>query len=575
MQSWWKTLGIGTKLNIPIQVMLVIVLSLAHLWVIEHIKRDILEGAERSAIVSADGVINGMNMLMVTGMISVPENRRLFIAKMGASENVKELRIIRAKQVQDQFGAGLPEEQARDDMDRRAMESKTPQFLLDEDKLAPTLRTVVPFIVSTNFRGTNCLMCHHVEVGSVNGAASVIVDMSEEFATINRTRVRLLTGQIALQIVLFFSVHWLIRRFMNPILKLQSTMESMKLRGSMEQFVPLQLKTGSLDEFGKLTEAFNHMSVTLCESEKSLRLSALIYQTNADAIVVTDESNHVVDINPAFTRITGYTLEEIRGKDPKILKSGRHDKEFYRQMWQSILNEGCWQGEIWDKRKDGGVYAKYSHITVLRRTDGTVYRYVAQFSDITEKKQKDELIFWQANYDPLTNLPNRRLLNDRLGQAMAASKRSGQYGALIFMDLDNFKPLNDLHGHDVGDLLLREAAHRISSCVRETDTVARFGGDEFVVVLSELDVDKSESVKQASSVAEKIRATLAEPYALRVLKNGSAGNTIEHHCTSSIGVVLFINHEACTEDVIKWADTAMYQAKEAGRNSYIFYDAKT
>ncbi|MDO8272951.1 MAG: GGDEF domain-containing protein [Gammaproteobacteria bacterium] len=176
-----------------------------------------------------------------------------------------------------------------------------------------------------------------------------------------------------------------------------------------------------------------------------------------------------------------------------------------------------------------------------------------------------------AFHDPLTQLANRRLLSDRLGQAMTASKRSGHYGAVIFLDLDNFKPLNDMHGHEVGDLLLLEVAHRLTRCVREMDTVARFGGDEFVVLLGNLDIDKDRSVTQAGMVAEKIRATLAEPYFLTRKRGDNAEVPVEHHCTSSIGVVLFINHEASPEDILKWADMAMYQAKESGRNRVIFF----
>jgi len=178
-----------------------------------------------------------------------------------------------------------------------------------------------------------------------------------------------------------------------------------------------------------------------------------------------------------------------------------------------------------------------------------------------------------AFHDTLTQLANRRLLNDRLGQAMAVSKRSGRYGAVMFLDLDNFKPLNDTHGHDVGDLLLLEVAHRLTRCVREMDTVARFGGDEFVVMLSELDADKALSTAQAGIVAEKIRATLAEPYLLSRKPEGDVAITVEHHCTSSIGVVLFIDHEASQEDILKWADKAMYQAKEFGRNRVNFFES--
>lgn len=188
--------------------------------------------------------------------------------------------------------------------------------------------------------------------------------------------------------------------------------------------------------------------------------------------------------------------------------------------------------------------------------------------------QQEEKIRNMAFYDTLTKLPNRRLLLDRLGQVRSASKRNGRYAALMFIDLDNFKPLNDTHGHHVGDLLLIEVAHRINSCVREEDTVARFGGDEFIVMLSELTADKASSRTQAGIVAEKIRSILAEPYLLTVApEDGTESCIVEHHCTSSIGVVLFINHDNSEDDLIKWADMAMYQAKEGGRNRINFFES--
>ncbi len=195
--------------------------------------------------------------------------------------------------------------------------------------------------------------------------------------------------------------------------------------------------------------------------------------------------------------------------------------------------------------------------------------------DITERKRAEEQIRNLAFYDELTQLPNRRLLDDRLRQAMAASKRSGLYGALMFLDLDNFKPLNDTYGHDVGDSLLVEAARRITGCVRKADTVSRFGGDEFVVMLGELDADRTGSIAQASIVAEKIRTILAEPYVLQFHREGHAETIVEHHCTSSIGVALFISHEASPENVLKWADMAMYQAKEGGRNLIRFFNSES
>jgi diguanylate cyclase (GGDEF)-like protein/PAS domain S-box-containing protein len=565
MKNWWQSLRITTKLHIPIQAVLIVALLLANTWIVSAIEEDILIAAERRITVSADGVINGMNMLMLTGMISNPENRLLYIKKMGKSENLKELRIIRSKQVQEQFGIGLPEEQAVDDMDRLAISSKQPQYLLDKNKDTPTLRAVIPFIASANFRGTNCLSCHKVEAGSVNGAASIVLDMSGDFKEIEYRKDLFLIGYLALQILLSISIQWLLRKYMAPLVKLKSTMESMQANRSVEKFVPIEVKEGAQDEISKLAMAFNQMAEALKESEESMRLTNLIYQTNADAILVTDEKNIIVDVNPAFTRITGYSPDEVIGKNPRIFNSGRHDQDFYRQMWHAILNESSWHGEIWDKRKNGEVYPKLLNIHVLRRADGSVYRHVAQFSDITEKKLKEELISWHANYDPLTGLPNRRLLNERLENILLTGKRNNHFGALMFLDMDKFKVLNDTLGHDYGDMLLIEVAKRLKSCVREMDTVVRLGGDEFVVLIAGITEFLEDAVFIVADVSEKIRKSLATPYQL---------NQYEYLSSPSIGVYLFDCNKDSADELLKRADMAMYQAKESGRNAVRFFDPK-
>ena len=217
-------------------------------------------------------------------------------------------------------------------------------------------------------------------------------------------------------------------------------------------------------------------------------------------------------------------------------------------------------------------------LVVGRDATGKPWRVIGTHTDInaahqaeTDRDVLQEQIRQLAFTDPLTRLPNRRLLDDRLGQAMTASKRNGQYGALMFLDLDNFKTVNDTHGHDVGDLLLAEVARRLTDSVRGADSVARLGGDEFVVLLSELDADLVLSTEQASAVAEKIRAALAAPYLLTVIRKNEPVITVEHHCSASIGVVMFVNHEESQIDLMKWADLAMYQAKDAGRNKIVFY----
>ncbi len=306
-------------------------------------------------------------------------------------------------------------------------------------------------------------------------------------------------------------------------------------------------------------------------AEEKLRLAASVFTHSREGITITDAEATIIDVNDAFTRITGYSREEAIGQNPRILKSGRQGPEFYTAMWRDLVEHGHWSGEIWNKRKNGESYPEMITITAVKDAQQVIRQYHALFSDISERKQLEEQVHRLAFHDSLTNLPNRRLFIDRHNQAMAAGKRSGCDGALMFLDLDNFKPLNDTYGHDVGDQLLIEAAERLRSCVREIDTVARFGGDEFVVMLSELDVDQQKSAAETAAVAEKIRSSQSKPYRLPVRLEGKADFEIEHHCTASIGVVLFFGHERRQEDLLKWADAAMYQAKQAGRNSIRFH----
>jgi diguanylate cyclase (GGDEF)-like protein/PAS domain S-box-containing protein len=308
------------------------------------------------------------------------------------------------------------------------------------------------------------------------------------------------------------------------------------------------------------------------QAQEKLLLAANVFTHAREGITIANADGIIIDVNEAFTRITGYSREEVIGQNPSILQSGRQDPAFYEAMWRDLTGPGHWSSEIWNKRKNGDVYAELITISAVRDAQGATQNYVALFSDISGIKEQQNQLEHIAHFDALTNLPNRRMLEDRLNQAMAASKRNGLYGALMFLDLDNFKPLNDTHGHGVGDLLLVEVARRLSACVREVDTVARSGGDEFVVVLSELDADKAKSRELAAGVAEKIRVSLAALYRLTVATPGQSPITVEHHCSASIGVVLFINHESNQSDVVKWADAAMYQAKAAGRNVVRFYE---
>ena len=297
----------------------------------------------------------------------------------------------------------------------------------------------------------------------------------------------------------------------------------------------------------------------------------LIAENIGDFIAVLDLEGRRLYSSPSYKQFFGGT-RDLHGTD-SFAEIHPQDQERVKQVFRETVQTGTGRQIHYRLMiADGDIREMESLGSVIRDGEGKVARVVVVSHDITVRKQMEEEVHQLAFYDPLTRLPNRRLLIDRLGQTMAANKRSGCYGAVMFLDLDNFKPLNDRYGHEAGDLLLIQAANRLSSCVREMDTVARFGGDEFVVVVSELDADKAESTAQAEIVAEKIRVALSEPYLLTITHDGKADAMVEHHCTASIGVTLFINQEPSQDDLLNWADAAMYQAKEAGRNSIRFYD---
>lgn len=422
------------------------------------------------------------------------------------------------------------------------------QVALDELGVKPVVQQIGAVIIDMNLAGTEKLKSHMLWV--TMGATGLFLTLS------------------------FFLVYLASRRITFPICELSDAVQMIG-KGRLETRVAVSTH---VTELSTLARGINDMTTQLQQEnailhqrmEEATRIAAIAFESH-EGMVITDANGMIMRVNSAFTKITGYTEDDVAGRTTGLLKSGHHDADFYIAMWDSIFRTGSWRGEIWNRHKNGETYPAWVTITEVKREDGKVAYYVATYTDITLRKAAENEIKNLAFYDALTQLPNRRMLIDRLSQTMATSNRSGRYGAVLFLDLDNFKPLNDKYGHVVGDLLLIEVARRLISCVREVDTIARFGGDEFVVMLSELDVDKTESMTQASVIAEKIRAILAEPYVLALIQQENA-TTGEHHCTSSIGVALFINHETSPETVISWADMAMYKAKRDGRNLIRFYE---
>lgn len=299
-------------------------------------------------------------------------------------------------------------------------------------------------------------------------------------------------------------------------------------------------------------------------TEEELRIAAIAFESQ-EAMAICDASFNILRVNQAFVDVTGYGADEVHGHKPSLLGADRHDAEFYSSLADYIRSHGAWRGEVWNRRKNGEEYPVWGHISAVRDHVGKTTHYVATFVDIASRKAAENEINSLAFYDPLTGLPNRRLLLDRLRHAMSVGVRSSQGGALLFIDLDNFKALNDTLGHHVGDSLLQQVGQRLLACVTEGDTVARLGGDEFVVVLEDLSPIPEEAASAAEVQCEAILRALNEVYDI---------NGHKHHSTPSIGVALFADPHNSAEELMKRADLAMYQAKASGRNAVRFFDPR-
>ena len=312
-------------------------------------------------------------------------------------------------------------------------------------------------------------------------------------------------------------------------------------------------------EISLIESAANLVGIAIerTQAEEELNLASSIYSNSTEIVLVTDINNKVIALNPAFTKITGYTLDDIRGKDPSLLHSGRHKADFFQAIWQKVALQGFWQGEVWSRRKNGEAFPAWLTVNVIRNDKGEIQRHVIMGSDITNKLRSDELVWRQANYDFLTSLPNRYMFQDRLEQEIRTSLRQGSLLALLFIDLDHFKDVNDTHGHPVGDQLLIKASERINGCIRGSDTVARMSGDEFTVILPRL-----ANTIDGEAVAEQIISALAEPYSIN-------GETI--YVQASIGIT-FCPSDACEAGpLISNADQAMYASKTSGRNRLSYF----
>ncbi len=331
------------------------------------------------------------------------------------------------------------------------------------------------------------------------------------------------------------------------------------------------LFSDSNDEVGRLTTSMKDMAnnIKLAHDEladakhiaesvaEELQIYANAFEKSGEAILISNKQNHIIDVNAAFTRQTGFNLDDVVGKDPRILASDQTPITTYQDMWQGLESNDFWQGELWDKKKNGQIYPKWASISAIRDGNDNVLFYVASFSDISERKESEARIEHLAHHDILTGLHNRFELENRLDQAIASSHREQQQLAVLFIDLDRFKNINDSLGHHVGDQVLINVANRLKSCIRESDIVARIGGDEFVIVITGM-----KDSSQAAVMAEKILQNISEPYEI----NGHELNT-----SPSIGISVYPNDGDCVDELLRTADVAMYHAKEHGRNAYHYF----
>ena len=299
-------------------------------------------------------------------------------------------------------------------------------------------------------------------------------------------------------------------------------------------------------------------------SEEQLKLAASVFENSLEGVVITDANGTILRVNPAFSQVTGYRPAEVIGCNANVLKSGRHDGAFFTRMWNALTEYGKWQGEIWNRRKNGEIYPEWLTISGVYNDTKEVTHYISVFTDITDKKHSEQRIQQLAHYDPLTNLPNRRLFGDRLEQALVHAHRNGRWIGLLYLDLDRFKAINDSLGHTAGDQLLQDVAKRLQHCVRESDTVARLGGDEFTIILTDFH-DGRQAMQGVSFVAEKVIHVISEPTELE---------RQEVTVTTSIGAALFPQDGQTANELLQNADTAMYHVKAKGRNNFQFYSSQ-
>lgn len=402
----------------------------------------------------------------------------------------------------------------------------------------------------------------HKPAGAVIAEYDLMPLLSLQREVVTLFLLRSLAAIVAAMLAIALIARWVTRPLRATVRALpqlgSGTFSLPRLAARQDEYQTLTQALGAADQrIHRANETLQREVHERRQMEADLRLAATVFENSSEGIVITDKDNNILSVNSAFEKLTGYTRNEVIGKNPRILKSGRHDLSFYQEMWRRLKEDGRWQGEIWERRKDGVIYPKWITINAIRDEHGAITNHMAIFSDISERKAAEQRIYHLAHHDALTGLANRTLLADRIGQAIHQARRTGHMAAILFIDLDGFKLINDTLGHEVGDAMLCNVAERLESLVRESDTVARMGGDEFLVLLSEISHEED-----AARVANKIVNAIGQPYDI----DGQ-----ELRTSPSIGISIYPQDGADENSLIRSADTAMYHAKASGRNNFQFY----
>lgn len=545
--------------RLVISILLAVMLSGAGLihWATLEQKNLAIEQSKDFAMSVHQMTLAGLTGMMITGTIGL---RTIFLDQIKETNHIESLKVFRSDAVVNQFGLGFDGETPSDALEIKVLVTGESYFdVVTSQDGGNRLKAIIPVRATENYLGKNCLFCHEVPPNTVLGAVSMEVSLVRAGETTRSFGIRAIFAGLALCIPLALFIWFFISRMVTRPLKEMTAGLSRIADGDIEdaKLLPVLRR----DEVGAATVAFNRVMEKTGELLQQQRLSRIVFENSLEGITVTDAHSRIQLVNKAFSDTTGYAAEEVIGKTPSILKSGRQDADFYTTFWAALQRDGEWRGEIWNQRKNGSIYAEWLNVSAVRNRRGDVEHYVAIFSDITERKEREEMITFQAFHDALTGLPNRLLFKDRLEQALAQAKRyKVRTPAVMFLDLDKFKQVNDTLGHDVGDFLLKEVANRLKRCVRSADTVARLGGDEFTVLLPGI-TDESE----AELVAEKILAAMREPIRL---------GAEERVVTTSIGISMYPRDGRDVETLMKCADAAMYHVKGAGRAGRCFFSSE-